>query len=213
MSIINTPNASRSPMGRDFRINGESLVKVKGGAHYSGGPIAVLSELGLTGGPVHVSLIPNHIDVKTDGYGSRVPAEVLWDLAEVRIKMDLVHYDPGVLDICVDEAMVGLGSTGNLTAGPFAGYMAPAGMPMGAGKAIFNSGNHFISLSVTSPVLRWPWRFRACYLTEHIEYPLGTQYSQVQLTWRAIPYSPPNVFVNSGQVSSSGVCLWDHEQD
>lgn len=193
-------------MTRDFRINGETMIKVKGGQHMSGRAIANLAELGLTTGPVVITPTFMHYDKRVDDFGPDVPADVLWNLADVRIRATLIHYDADVLDTCIKESMGG-GLPGFFNE---AGLCGPAGTPLGKGKALFASGNNLISVNLLSPQLNNPWRFPACYLTgPPIELPLGTQASAVLINWRAIPYKP----LVSGGISSSGAPLWYRNLD
>lgn len=198
--------------GRNFQVNGETLVKVKGGAHMSGKAIGKVTELGLTAKAVQV--IPNyrHRDWSPDDFGGEVPADVMWMLSDVTVKMDLVHYDPYVLEVCLGESMGGGGiqtnrfGLGNI-AQPWnigaAGIMAPAARMLGKGLPMFASGNNYISLNLLSPQLALPYRFRHCYLSERpVVIPLGTEASVVQCTWRAVPYVPVWISGRSSLVDS-----------
>src|SRR6266487_845419 len=99
-------------MTRSFTVNGECLVRVKGGQHLSG-IMDSYTELGLADKNA-VKIIPKfyHHDIKVDDFGPYVPAEVLSYLAEVQIKMNLIHYDKDILDVCYGEALGG-GDPGN----------------------------------------------------------------------------------------------------
>lgn len=208
---------------RDFVINGECLVKVKGtgtlgvsglcalvysgtnpptsfddavenvitaggqGGEIANDPInsgydltncASLWELGLTSDQIRVIPKYFHQDRLVDDYGPNVPAETTWYLGECQIQMTLLHYDPVILEACVAESMCGK-----------EGFMVRAGRPMGQGKPLFASGNHYISLNLLSPVLNYPWHFPSAYLADMpMTVPLGTEKSAVVLNWRAIPY-------------------------
>lgn len=204
-------------MGRDFVVNGETLVRVKGGSHtgsYLSGGISVNTDLGLAVDSIRV--IPKFVrkDIYVDDFGPDIPAEVLFMLGECTIQMGLVHYDPVILNTCVAEGMAG-GGGGNLD-----GVMAPAGTPMGALIPVFSSGCHYVSLNLLSPQLNLPWRFRACYLNDPpFNLPLGTEKSIPMLNWRAIPYTAPQTASLStspgagpsppGELISSGIQLWD----
>lgn len=204
-------------MTRDFCINGETLVKVKFGAHVSG---VKLRELGLAAEEVRVIPKFYHSDIRVDDFGPNVPPEVLWMLAEVRISMTLINYDPNVLDVCISESMGGVSPLRD------AGTLAPAGTLMGGGGLIFGSGYHFISLNLLSPQLGNPWRFRASYLADlPVQIPLGTKTTLADCQWRAIPYQPlitkGTALTTSGAVTvttineiiSSGAILWDRFPD
>lgn len=213
-------------MAREFVIPSETLVKVKGGAHFGSRPIAILSELGLTSEEIRITPRFYHRDVPVDDFGrDEAPPEVRWGTAVVDIPMTLIHFDTDVLELCFAESMGGgrfIPGGGLPTA--LAGTFPPAGRPMGAGLPLFSSGNHLISLSFVS-ALGAPWRFRAAYLTQTpFVYPLGTKAAAVDLNWRCIPYvslvpsgvspSDPNLpLFRTNEVLSSGAVLWDYETD
>lgn len=191
-------------MSRDFQINGECLVKVKGAA---GSDIATVQELGLAVDRVIVSPKFYHTAVHTDDFGPDVPAEVLWSLAECTITMTLIHYDNNILDVVIRES----------AAGRSLGFMAGAGKPLGSYKPLFDKDCHYVSLNLLSPQLGEPWRFPTTYLAgTPAVYPLGVQATAVALTWRAIPYTVPNPG-SPGQpikeLKSKSTVLFDHNLD
>lgn len=186
-------------MARDFFINGESMVSVKGAAGTSINP---LIQLGLSDGPIRVSLDFRHRDIQVDAWGNEIPPEVQFMLAAATITMTLVHFDRDVLDVCVQESFGGAAAPGFLTR---------AGSRLGNNAARFAATNHYIGLNILSPVAAKPWRFYFTYLTgTPVEFPLGTEKSLVQLTWRAIPYTqdPWN-----GGLGALGSPLWDYTLD
>ncbi len=202
-------------MARDWTINGPTLVKVKGGAHLSGILFPAPAELGLSTDAITISPKFIHRDVRVDDFGPSIPAEVMWQLAEVKITMSLVHYDRNILDYCTSESMGGtlpgpLGADDRpLQQFAFAGTLAPAGTPLGRGLNLFASGNNYLSVSLTSPELGWPWRFPTSYLNSNpYIIPLGTEKSIVQLSWRVIPYAPL-----TSEIICSGNILWDHDTE
>lgn len=211
-------------MSRDFYLNGPSLVKVKGGAHLGTTlNVGKLTELGLSSEGIEIDLSFHHRKLIPDDYGPIVPAELMTDLAEARIRMTLIHFDYNVLDICLGES---LGGDRGIYAG---GQLPPAGTIMGGGGPIFSSGNHFISLNILSEykpqtlLLGIPWRFPACYLSQPpVHFPLGTKCSAVGLTWTAFPYSPfggttigtsGSSSTLTGEILSSGAVLWTRTLD
>lgn len=152
---------------RDFEVVGETLVKVRCGEHLSGqwavsGTPAVdsdgfpvsyhlVGELGLSANPIKVSLIGYHEDMRIDAFGSKAPADIIFNYAEAKIDMTLIHYNPSLLELCYNESMGGY-VTGN--------GMTPPGTPLGGGKALYASGCHFLGLTL------WPAtqaRFEADY--------------------------------------------------
>lgn len=241
-------------MVREFIINGETLVTCKGGAHMSGTLIGTVSELGLASEGIRITPHYFHTPINADDFGPNVSPEMQWQLAYVDIDMTLIHTFVYVLDVCMAESMGGTtpisgavvtsgGFSGQLIDGVMrqAGILNPAGSLLGNGCELLRSGCHYISLNLTSPVLDYPWRFRASYINgQPLEIPLGTSVSMFRVNWRAIPYAPlrygvsyrqvnsmldnPTAIIVSGNlvvptsgvlldVQSSGIVLWDHFLD
>ena len=71
-----------------------------------------------------------------------------------------------------------------------AGTLAPVGTPMGGGVPVLYSGNHYVSLNISCPRTGIHYRFKACYLHDSHQIPLGSEASIYSLTFRAIPYAP-----------------------
>lgn len=185
-------------MARDFFINGETMVAVKGNAN-SGFP--GLTHLGLADGPIRVRLDFRHMDIQVDAWGGEIPADVQCKLAAATISMTLVHFDRNVLDDCLGQSM----------GGASVGTVSRAGRRMGGGNARFALNNFYIGLNLLSPVGAKPWRFYYTYLTgPPMEFPLGTERSIVALNWRAIPYTTDPW---GGGTGSTNAILWDHDTD
>lgn len=207
-------------MARDFQINGECLAMVKGHGALADLPMsspdaaAHLWELGLTTESVTITPTWQHKDINTDDFGPNIPAELLWQLADVRIRMTLIHYDRDILRDCMIESMGG-GSLVDANGLFVDGTLAGAGQPMGNGLALFASGNHYISLNLTATSGGQPWRFPTSVLTaQPLEIPIGTKASLAVLNWRAIPYRPlPSQNDLNLDIVSSGAVLWDHTLD
>lgn len=177
-------------MSRDFIVNGPCMVLVQGGAHFgliSDGPsIFDRTELGLCSEGVRISPRLRHRDIYVDDFGSACPVEVLWDGAEVEIYTPLVHYDRAVLSLCVQEA-----TASRVTAVNNEGTIGSVGTPLGNGYPVLSSGNYYIQLSLTSPTLRVPWTFAACYVNgQPLEIPIGTKNTMAVVHWRSVPYQP-----------------------
>ncbi|MCC6425110.1 MAG: hypothetical protein IT447_16675 [Phycisphaerales bacterium] len=197
-------------MPRDIVINGESMVTVKGNAFVSG--LRSVSQLGLTSESITVSPRLYHYELKANDFGPNVPAEVMNNIAEVRIFMTLVHFDYQILRDCISESQAGM---------PTFGALAPAGMTLGRGASLYSSGCHWMSMSISSTDERFPWTFPTAYIpTPPLEIPLGTERSLVRLEWRAIPYKVPQTrplgSYRSGvsqvtEILSSGAILWTNE--
>ena len=213
---------------RNFRINGESLVRVKFGGHIvSGssqvsGSFPVLASDAFVSGPIsyrcfdlglsleEITIRPRwyHQDIHVDDYGGEVPPEVMALMMDVNIRMNLVHYDRSVLDACISESY---GGHPNTVPGLFpgtvgqAGVLAPAGSLLGNNIAAGLSGNHYVSLSILSPLEEYPWRFLTAFFSQlPMEYPLGTHKSAVVCNWRAIPYGYHALLAASGTILSPG---------
>ena len=186
-------------MSRDFFINGESLISVKGAA---GSTIANLSELGLAEGPVSVTIDLRHLDINLDAWGNQIPADVQVMIAAANISMGLIHMDRSNLDECLRLSMGGPTSIG---------MVSRAGTRMGANTARFAAGWKYVSLNTYSPVAGKPWRFYNAYLTgPPMVFPLGTEKSVSVLNWRAIPYTTDPW---QGGAGAANQILWDHTLD
>lgn len=159
-------------MARDYFINGETMVSVNG------------AQLGLSEGPVVVSLNLHHLDIKVNSFGD-VPPECQFMLAEANVRMTLVHVDRGVLDTAIASSM----------GGASIGQMPRAGTRM--------SGN-YISLSISSPVGSKPWTFPSAFMTQSpMEFPLGAERSLIVCTFRAIPHV-------ADPATAAGAVLWTY---
>lgn len=190
-------------MARDFFINGESLVLVKGRADSA---IGALTQLGLSDGPIRVTLDHRHMDIQVDAWGGEIPPEVQYKLSSVSVSMNLVHFDRAVLDVCLAESMAGVVTIGSVGR---AGARMGNGLPRFAAGGV--NGNHYIGLNIVSPIAGYPWRFLFSYLTgPPMEFPLGTERSVVQLNWRAIPYTVDPYGGGTGSLNSP---LWDYTLD
>ena len=188
-------------MARDYYINGECLVQVKGRSDSS---IASLTQLGLADRPVSISFTHKHMDIDVDTHGGDQgePPEQQYLLSEVTVSMNLVHVDRAVLEECERLSM------GNPT---IVGTLPRAGTRMGGGVARFAVGNNYIGLNLTSPVLSRPFRFYFAYLANSpSELPLGVRRSVIACTWRVVPYIVDPW--NDG-VGAEGSILWDNVSD
>ena len=197
-------------MSRDFYINGESMVTVKGNPILG---LGTLVQLGLTADPITVTHNFKHRDMNVDAYGGPegIPPDVQWMLGEVYVQMTLIHFDPAVLALCHQAAMGGALAEGSV---------ARAGTRLGANGPRFGGGNVYIGLNIASPVVARPWRFWYSYIVgAPAQWPLGTEKSIVQLTWRCIPYtqdpwggsaSQPNTVAGGG---AGGAIIYDRTAD
>lgn len=185
-------------MSRDFFVNGETMVSVKGNVNTS---IGSITQLGLSDTQIRITPDFRHRDLIVDSFGPEVPVDVQSFLASVAVNMTLVHFDRDVLDTCLRESL-GMSAIG---------AMPRAGTLLGSGDARFGGANKFIGLNLLSPVGNKPWRFYAAYLVgPPMEFPLGTEKSIVTLNWRCIPYA---VDPWGGGTGSLNVLLWDHTLD
>ena len=186
-------------MARDFHINGESLVLVKGASNTA---ISSLAQLGLAAGPIIVQADLAHFDLNVDAWGD-VPADVQWMLGGLTITMDLIHYDRDVLNVCHSLSMGGA-----LALTP--GQMARAGTRMGGGFARFAAGNRYIGLNIASPQEGIPWRFFYAYIVSGWTYELSVKRTVTQVTWEVVPYTQDPWGAGLG---ASNYPLWDHTLD
>jgi hypothetical protein len=192
-------------MSRDFHIAGPSMISVRGGAHWSGGYIVGPTELGMTTESVRVEFVRHHKDVRASDYGERAPADVSWQLGECKVKMTLIHFDPVVLRCCLSDSMAGGGqrfsnsfSVGNAIEAVQNDvrpglHLRTAGAVLGNGLPRLASGNYYVGVTITPgrQLNTNRYRFLHCYLAEQpAVYPIGTEATAVDLTWRAVAYQP-----------------------
>lgn len=221
-------------MPRSIWINGETLVQVKGAEFSALGDPAqknhppILWELGLAEKEVTIEFQTKYAEIKADDFGPDVPANLMSVLSTATIDMTLVHYDRWVLDSCIAESMGGSTLTATypqkVLPGTLAGTFLGAGTLMGTRGDPQASGNHWISLNLTSPNINYPWHFPTTYLEgPPLEIPLGTKRSLVKLRWRALPYAGlsahySSVAIGAGgnqkeELKSAGATLFDHTLD
>ncbi len=169
----------------DFQVFGESLVLVKGFFFIDNGATEPsLYELGLCSDAIRITPNYVHKPIFTNDFGSEIPAEMMWMLSDVDIKMTLIHFDPEVLQACIRNSM---GACGSL----FQGTLMGAGTLLGRNKPTFTSGNQYISLNIINGIgfnpedngrdVIDPWNFPSTYLASPTPFmwPLGTEKSQV----------------------------------
>lgn len=221
-------------MAREYRVNGEAMVRVKFAEHvqflyrfdddyytedtplYDAQGNFQSVELGLASEGITITPSFYHQDIYSDGFGNRVPAEVVSKAADARIRMTLVHMDQTVLNIALSESTGGGGaSVGGTTPFTNDGRQAPSLRPLGNGRVVtissgavvLASGCHYMAMEILSrPVTvisgaivsggtvgyrtEQPWRFPTCYLAQPpMTTKIGTGHTVTQLEWRAIPYS------------------------
>jgi hypothetical protein len=189
-------------MSRDFFVNGPTLVSVKGNTNTA---IANVTEFGLSDQPIRVSVITYHDDISVNAWGTRLPPETQFMLAGVNLSMSLVHFDRDVLDYLIMESWAGASAPGVMTV---------PGTRMGNSLPLYgvdnNLANHFITVSLSSPVGGIPWRFFNCYLHNNMEYPLGTERSILVVNWRCIPYKADPY---NGGLGAGGTILCDNNSN
>lgn len=190
-------------MPRAFQIFGPAIVQ----ATFSPAvPLAAgvvegtlnVRDLGLTSEAITITPNFHHVDVHTDNFGGKVPADTLCYLADCQIKMKLVHYDDNVLGYYLRESLAGGGAA--FGAATLAGTMPSAGTQMGGGWPLYASGNHYVGLTIHSiNAQQSDWIFPATYLTgPPMVHPVGTERSITECTIRAIPYAPITGFFAPG---------------
>ena len=159
-------------MALGYQTNGNTLV------HWDG------EELGYASEPI--SIVPQfyHTNVHADDYGPSAHAAILWDLAEVRVRMTLVYFDLAVYYDALKTAMGG----GDL------------GTFVGAGTLL--TGGSLSLLSSASG--ENDWTFPTAFLAEQpAEHPLGNERTLLRLTWRCI-----GINAAQAEVLSAGAVLF-----
>lgn len=187
-------------MARQYYINGETMISVKGNVNSL---IANTTQLGLSQDAIQVreEFLQDMIGVDAygnpDGHPNPPDMQVFGGYAV--FKTNLVHYDPLVLQECIRL------SFGNA---PAEGQQARAGTLYGNNVPLYGAGNCYITVGISAPIGGIPWTFVSCYMTERpFVYPLGTKRSIVEVEWRAIAYSVDPW--NSG-TGSQGVPVYNH---
>lgn len=188
-------------MARQYWVNGETMVYVRATFDFQDTQVF---ELGLCDGPIRIQPRFFHEDLKADDYGDQTPADIRCLAADCTISMNLVHFDRIVLNRCW---MLAMGSPSVF------GQIGPVGRIMGEGKGP-GARNLFVRLMLVPLNLQTIWRFPAAYITgQPLEYPLGTQRTVANVTWRAIPYMLPSSDYRQSyykEVVSKNAVLWDH---
>jgi hypothetical protein len=191
-------------MARGFTVYGEVMVYVTGAIFDN-----TLVELGLCTDSIQIAPRIKNREIMTDDFGDEVPAEVMAKMTDALVTMTLIHYDEETLSDCVRQSMGGvqLGSNPDWQDG----VCGPTGRTMGGGVPLGYFGNRYVTLYLMSAVDARPWRFPATYILDGYDYPVGSKASEVQLTFRAIPYiSPVDENGNVVEILSDGAIVWDH---
>lgn len=187
-------------MAAGIFLNGPSVIRVKGGAHVTS-PASMSGSnpvpLGVTEGDIMFN--PRFLtkDIYCDKLGPMVPADVIRQLIDVRIRMTLVYFDRDVLDVCIQEAQADydFNTAANNT----------AGRTLGGNHSLYASGCHYMSLCILSPTAGWPLRFMASYLEGQQQYPVSVTRSKVQLDWRAVAYMTADETIQN--------TIWDYNAE
>lgn len=190
-------------MGRQYQVNGETLVKLKGGTHLQnfGMSGSAVVTLGVAADPITISYNLNHLDIHTDKYTQEKPVDVMWMGADAIIKMNLIHWDNDILNTAVSEAMDGYDPDALVSGGT-----GIPGLTLGHNLDPYSSGCRYMGLGLTSTVTSGR-SFPTCYLHQQpIQMPLSTEKSIVQVTFRAIRYSKMN---SDGTVAEPSL-LWEY---
>lgn len=195
--------------GRQFVVNGETMITAKGGEHLSGGPLGYLTELGLAVDKVVIRPRYYHVGVQLDDFGPEAFADVIANLIDCRIHATLIHYDRKAIDTCIAESFGG----GFLPDEDSLGTPRYAGIMLGGYKDYHASGWHFTSLNLLSPQLQKPYHFPSVYLTgPPLEIPLSTTVTALKCEWQAIQYRPPPTTASGRapfeELTSQNLPLW-----
>lgn len=188
-------------MARNYYVNGETLVKLKGGAHLqnfgmSGSSVVTL---GVAADPIEISYNFNHQDQHTDRFTNEKPVDVMWMGGDAIIKINLIHFDNDILDTAISESMDGYSPNNGSTGIP--------GLTLGHNLAPYASGCRYMGLGLTSSITSGR-SFPTCYLHQQpVQVPLGTKRSIVQVQFRAVRYAKMNT---DGTVAESASLLWEY---
>lgn len=192
-------------MARDFYINGETLVSVKGPVNSN---IAALSQLGLSDDMVRVTPTFYHDPLHVEAWG-KTPVDMQVMLLAAKVHITLIHYDVAVLNTCIALSMAVTGGTPGLNDGT----TNRAGTRLGNNQVRFAAGNSYIGLNLYSPIGGIPYRFLYCYLLDPTT-PLGVQKTVVDTTWQAVLYTQDPAGIVAGQIlGATGAQVYDHTLD
>lgn len=229
-------------VGRDFHVAGPALVRLGFGAHMRdsllsfgsgdnngpGNEVGVTAdgmivwELGLTLEDIRIHIRSHHQPIFVDDWGVEVPADLVTQLTEAYIFLNLIHYDPQVVQMAIAESQGGPPSN-TITS---AGVMAGTGVLMTGGKRSGASGNHFVELQILPQFeevtvgkdgsvegfgdrLSRIYRFPCAYLMDRTEIPIGATKLSVMTSWLARPGLRTSDTVNQ-ELTSTGAVLYDH---
>lgn len=185
-------------MARDYFVNAETMVSVKGNVNSS---IAAVQQLGLSDTQVRITLNLHHLPIHVNAFLD-VPPEYQFSLGEAMITTSLVNFDRAYLDECWRLSM-GAPTT--------VGTMPRAGTRMGGGVARFAAGWNFISLNFSSPVGGKPINFLNTFMTGPAsEFPLGNERSVVVCQWKATLYQADPW---GGGTGAKDAILWQYSND
>lgn len=207
-------------MAGDFFIPGGMLISVVGRSdsfQLAMPSSNIPTQLGLAIDKIEVTFDISHEELRVNAYGKNTP-EVQCMGGAANVRMDVVHFDPEVLEACWRESQGGSPQIGMLS---WAGALLGNSLPQFTAGGV--AGNHFISLNLkpmnpTGNSTLTPYHFPYCYLqTPPHEIPLGSTYSLMRLNWRAIPYVPDPYnrrILNGIQLLGSyGATVYDHNLD
>jgi hypothetical protein len=152
-------------MAMTFQVAGEAKIQVKIGAGSFG-------DLGVSMDGVTIEIITKTEDINIDTFGQQVPFEVQLFLSEARIRAKLLFWDETIVETIRSLATIANGVMPQAGALLFAGgfshqckILAPGG---GAGNG---------------------WTFPKSYLLDAQTLKVGTRRGELDLQWRAIPYT------------------------
>lgn len=192
-------------MSRQYQIVGETMVMVRFGDHILKSQLStstpvnptriaggLVYELGLTETAINITPNPFHLPLPVSDFGTKVPADIIFDNVECTVTTNLAHFDTAILDVATSEAWGGPG----VTPGAVANLLNWGETLMGAGSLLGNnvrpgfSGCHFVGL-ILAPDGATRYEFPGAFLTAPpYTYPIGTKRSVVECKWRCIPYNP-----------------------
>lgn len=187
-------------MARDYYINGETMIYIKGAVDST---YPAVTELGLCDIPIRVSVEYKHLDIKVNAYGEVSPEKQAMG-AMARVNISLVHFDRSVLSFLISQSLGG---------SPAIGQLGHAGFRMGNGVGRFGAGMRYVSLGIVSALTAGdpnivPWTFHYAVLSNNpLEFPLGAERSLVTCAFDCVPYS---VDPWNGGNGSYGTTIWDH---
>jgi hypothetical protein len=150
-------------MAMTFQVAGEAKVQIKLSSSFA--------DLGISMDGVTISVEQMYEDIFIDTFGPKVPFQVQSFLGEARVKAKLLFWDETVMETIRNGNGITEGLVGQ------------------AGALVFGTLDFAVKILAPAGGAGGVWDFPHCYLTGAQDLKVGTRRGELDLTWRAIPYT------------------------